>query len=417
MNIQIPLLAYELKTGKQLQSVSPHMRDAYAYAREQGMNQFSEGHLAKDINENPTYTKVKDAAMIPITLGEKMTRLPVFLWNVDMFHRAGLKGAELHTVAKEATDYAMGNYHPDERPMIYQSLGAAGNLLGPLSTYKHNYMEQLYSTTQNAGKQPAAAATILASMYMFYGIANLPGGDVADKVMQELTGHDTRHYLDKVIQHKPLLDGYLSTTSGLDFASRLSTRNMLPNDATSGVLGAHVSNLLNITSKAVTYAWERNVQNRNEALLAASPAGMRGAVENQVRKDENGFVLDKSGQTKFDEPRTDAEWALRTAGAPRPLREALEDNSLRSLDLGHKQNEDKIKKTVMAMKAAINLGDMNGFESARQKFQDLGGNAEMLSNAWFENNATQANISAKQRHQGINPSGADSIRRYLQYDK
>jgi hypothetical protein len=418
MNVHAALLAVEQRTGKQLESVQPHMREAYKYAHEQGMTQFSEGHLAKEINENQKYTKAKDVAMLPITLGEKMTRMPIFLWNVDTLHRAGLRGEELHMVARDATDYAMGNYHPDERPMIYQSLGSIGQLMGSLSTYKHNFLEQTYTTVQHAGKQPAAAATVLGSMYMFYGISNLPGSDIADKAVQELTGHDTRYYLSKVIQNKALLDGYLSATTELDFASRLSTRNILPNDATTALAGSHVSNLLNITSKAITYAMDRNRQNRDEALLAATPAGMRGMTEGQVRKSDDGHVLDKEGRNKYDEPRSDRDWKLRQyLGAPRPLKEAIEDQELRSLDLGHKKSEDKIKKAVSQMKAALNLDDMEGFEKARQKFQDLGGNGEMLTDLWFGDNAVNSKISGRQRREGINPSGADQIRKYLDYNQ
>jgi len=147
------------------------MRDAFDWADKVGMFTFSESELAHQVLQSKVRKATDKVLDASIRYGELATRPVVFLWYADMFKQAGFEGHEALTRAQGATDFAMVNYHPDERPMLYQSLGVVGSLMGALSTYKHNYVTQGITR----GVVPALQlASRVASLLLSYNVVMSP---------------------------------------------------------------------------------------------------------------------------------------------------------------------------------------------------------------------------------------------------
>jgi hypothetical protein len=432
---QLSSIVAERITGKKFSHVEQYMRDALTWAEEQGMLYFSEAELSREVLQSEGVTRLKKAAMAPISYPEMATRPPVFMWYVELFNKAGLSGDLLYTTAKEATDYGMVNYHPDERPMVYSQLGYAGQFLGALTTFKHNLLDQTTTRVVKGTKQPAALATGAAMGAFFYGFSGLPGYQEADKVFQAITGQSVREFLlekmgDASEKGKEafsyLMDGVVSAYTGLDIQARMSMASVVPfdDDLGSSLASPQLANFFDILAKGYTYAKDRDVASRNEFARAVTPLGMRGFVEDQLMTKDvdqvpwapgTGHVLDKKGRHKYEDPRSDEERKIRAATGIRPIRERIEDEDLYSDRKTEKNKQEKQKVQQDRLTAAINFGDQAAVQDAIAKFLAEGGDPQSITNARIKQIVVDAAKSARQREIMAPKNNIGSVNKYKNY--
>lgn len=413
----ISKVVFQVEGGKDM-GAPEHLVGAYQFAKDAGMFVFSESELAHEVMQSKYLSNLEKGLSWPISWGEKATRPPVFMWFTDLFYQSGLRGEELYKTAQTATDYAMANYHPDERPMLYSSLGTMGQFMGALTTYKHNLLDQFTSRTLDAKKgQVAPAAVMLGIAYTLYGLSGMPGYQEADEIVQRTTDKTIRNIAFDSMPHESLWDGLLSASTGIDFQSRLSMASVLPDDVGT-TLSPQISNFWDITAKAMDYAKNGDLNSQVAAALAATPAGLRGATEASMNTDADGYVLNKYGQRKYDVPRSESEQTTRAITGLRPLNERVTDEATYAIRKAEARRMDKLKDASGRMESALIRGDMESLNKFAQVYIDNGGDiSQVLSQRQIESFLVKGKMSEKQRKQGIPSDNLNSINRYKAYQE
>jgi hypothetical protein len=410
LNTSLAGLVLEGKNNK-ASFVPEHMRNGWEWAKQHGIFDLNETVLAGEALKSGFWRNAEKAATFPMWASEKLTRPPVFMLFTDMFHRAGFEQETAFKKAQEATDYAMANYHPDERAMLYSSLGTLGNQMSALTVFKHNLLDQWYTRMADVKKGEIAPALAMVGMgYALYGMSGMPGYQEADQLTQWATGKTIRDVMgDAVGAGSKVMDGVLSATTGLDFSSKLSMASILPDDKLSAF--PHISNIAKILGAAVDYASRLDKASGEQLAYQLTPSGMRGMLEQPMRNDQ-GFVLDKHGNRKYEVPRTDAEWKWRQAMGVRPLHERVSDEQDWAHEKEWKRKEQKQKDAGNNLQDAIKLRDKESVMKYVKEYVDAGGDPSTFSDAWFQNVLVQSNLSQHQRLQGIPANNLKSINRY-----
>lgn len=394
--------------------IPEHIRSAQEWANTHGMYEFSELATAHETTRGKVWNAVEKAGNLPAEYGEKFSRPAVFLAISDLLHKAGLDGDENFLIAQNATDSAMVNYHPDERPMIYQSTGELGKGMGKLSTFKHNFVTQWFTHGQegakfitSGGKEGALApiASLAGMSIALAGISGLPGYTEADAIVKKLTGGKRiRDLLLGADSDKPSasIDGVLSWKTGIDFQSRLGTNRVLPDTEWSS-LNPHIANIANMLGKAYDYAKYKDEMSYNEMVKALTPVGMRGFTEDL---DNNGQPVDKEGRRIFEQNRTPEEQAIRKWTGLRPIRESVERADNYNTYQQYKALEAQRKEINSRMKAAMSLGDTEAIKRYTQQLAEMGYTSDIekgLSTSRVEKTMTEKGMTEKQRFFGTSP--------------
>ncbi len=408
----LPLLALENQTGKTY-PVAQHMRDAYDWAHKAGMFSFSEAELAHQVLQSKTRKFVDKAATMPIRYGELTTRPTIFMMFVDMLHQEGITGEQGRLVAQNATDFAMANYHPDERPMLYQSLGVVGSLAGALSTYKHNILSQMAVRGKEAVKQPMALATMVGLGYALYGLSGVPGAQEASSIAEMVTDKPLRELLlTNPRESSSWYDGVLSASSGLDFQSRLSMSSVLPDSPLSTF--PHISNIITVMDKALSAAKNQDTGSFQDLALAGTPAGMRGMTEKALFPDGN--ILDKESQTKYEQPRTEQEQKTRIIFGIRPLRERMQDERIYATRVSEAKRAKDLTEAQKLFDRAFLLNDGKTQDKAYEKYIEAGGDPRTIWNAQrLKTLVEQAGMTEEQRRAGKPGNNLNKLRQYEAY--
>jgi hypothetical protein len=422
LNTSLAGLVLEGKNNK-ASFVPEHMRNGWEWAKQHGIFDLNETVLAGEALKPGFWRNAEKVATFPMWASEKLTRPPVFMLFTDMFHRAGFEQEKAFRMAQEATDYSMANYHPDERAMLYSSLGTLGNQMSALTVFKHNLLDQWYTRTADVKKgEIAPALTMIGMGYALYGMSGMPGYQEADQLTQWATGKTIRDVMgDALGAGSKVMDGVLSATTGLDFSSKLSMASILPDDKLSAF--PHISNIAKILGAAVDYASRLDKASGEQLAYQLTPSGMRGMLEQPMRNDDKsiperplkpgeGFVLDKHGNHKYEVPRTDAEWKWRQAMGVRPLHERVSDEQDWAHEKEWKRKEQKQKDAGNNLQDAIKLRDKESVMKYVKEYVDAGGDPSTFSDAWFQNVLVQSNLSQHQRLQGIPANNLKSINRY-----
>jgi hypothetical protein len=395
--------------------VPAHLKEAWAWAHDKGIFDFSEVALAHELHQSNAALKTLKVVDYSTTAPERATRGPLFMTLADMFHKAGLRGEEALLRAQSATEYAMANYHPDERPSIYSALGETGKMVGALSTFKHNLVEQMVSTTINAKRQPAAAAAMLATAYALYGVTGLPGYKEASELVKHITDKSVREYLmDDPTQSSALMDGVASHVSQTDIANRVSMSSILPDPTQPLSVAPHISNAVNIIAAAYAYANKQDTASLYDLANKALPAQGRLMFENKVMTDEFGNVKNSKGENKLEQPRTLEEQQVRKVLGLRPIRERLQEETLWTQKQRAMQDVKDQKDLEKQYKSAILHGDDT--RPILKKYMEAKGDPTRLLNLDLGRIGVEAAKTPKQRAEGEINDSLGSIYKYQYYN-
>jgi hypothetical protein len=411
--------------GKDIPNIVPdHLKEAASWGEAHGIMSFSEMELAHSATRNQKMVNIEKVGGLPMSLGEKMTRPPVFMTFVDIFHKFGLDNENAFRAAQHATNMAMADYHPHERPRIYSQLGIVGEFAGALTTYKHNMGTQTYfrardAITADAGgkRQYGAAAAAGAAGAFFYGITGAPGYEDLDNIFQFFTaqlGGDRKTIREAALSDVPewAKSGMLSAATGLDFQTRMSMGNLLP-EVSGATLSPQLAALGDMFVAAAKYGKYQDEQSFKELARAVTPSGMRGMTEDALLTDEEGFVQNTAGERLFEEPRSEKERDIRKAFAIRPLRETLEQKDTYVDGKNVLEKDRKLKDWSKRFRQSFVVGDTKGMERAAQKFYDLEGSPEELLNSEaIQNQLLRANQTQRERLTGKLQASIRSVNRW-----
>lgn len=402
-------LGLDRKMGKS-QDLPAHMVEAFDWADSVGMFTFSESELAHQVLQSKLRKKSDKILDASIRYGELATRPTVFLWYADLFNQAGFTGKEALLKAQAATDYAMVNYHPDERPMLYQSLGVMGSLLGALSTYKHNFVTQGITRSKHAVTEPAAFGTFMALGLAMYGLGGFPGYEEVDNKVNEYSGKSIRQWvLDNPQQPSVAMDGWLSAASGLDFQSRLSMSSLFPDSPAS--MFPHISNISNIFMKGMEFAINPDTGSFQDLALAGAPKSIANALEMSVFEDGN-IRLRKTGENKYTTPRTKEEEMVRAITGIKPFRETLEDKSVFQARVVESRRQDKLKAAQQRFDRAFLLDDPAGMDKAAAAYEEHSGDLTTLFDSGRLAKLVEESSKGERARRAGTPSSLNSLKTY-----
>jgi hypothetical protein len=412
-------IATMLKNDK-LSIAPPHIKAAIKYAHDRGLYAFNELEAAQGATKNK-YVRAHNAlADFSISAGDRMTKLPTYLGFVEMFTEAGMELPVALRVAEKATETSMVNYHPWERPMIYNKLGALGQFAGGLTTYKHGSLNALTKLAQEKGnKKPIALAAM--SMLVFSGITGMVAYQELDALyskLSEYTKGKPSTIREDFLQNMPeyLKSGVVSTATNLNMQAKWSAADMVP-DSLGKAASPHLEGAYQIAAAAAEYASDPSVVNRNNLLMKLTPSGLKGFTEEAVMKDEQGRVLGKEGLPRFSEPRSAEDWDKRKYTGVGLLSESIKSQDTYKDRIAQMYKDKQIGDLTKKVKAAFIGKEFARMTKLIEKHRELAG--PEATQALLQSLGSKTNLDTqkgeKERLQGT-PSNRKGVEKYQEFN-
>ncbi len=144
----------------------------------------------KDLVNNRVADWVDGAWMIRAS--EQVARTQFFLSAYHYLKESGLRGEALLETSANLTNIKMVDYRPQSKAMAFQRLGALGDILSPLATFKLNYISQMTSMFFEATRQGLhpkyyiPLGLMLLGTQLFSGLIGMPGREDYDRLISFL---------------------------------------------------------------------------------------------------------------------------------------------------------------------------------------------------------------------------------------
>lgn len=416
----------EKVSGKKL-GLDPVQREAFQYAIDRGLFEFSEIEKAYQGTQN-VVSRAKDRlAEANMKLGEQGTRTPMFMSFVDLLVGEGMEKQKAFEIAENLTQGAMIDYHQWERPMVYSKLGVMGGFAAGLTTFKHGFVtQQTYLAKQAikpaAGKRSDAVLPIVysvAAMAALTGITGVPFYSELDWLHREITDKfagGAKSIREAVLANNPewLNSGMISAATNMNWQSKFSSSDMIP-DSTFKALSPHLEGAYRIGKAGVDMATERDAQSVRNFATAATPSGWKGIPEAALAKDEDGNLIGKNGLPSIY--RTPEEWETRKWTGMRSQREALEREQ--TWDARLQERADTERRKAIHSDYERRLVNDNLDEDAQQKLEQeymaRKGDVRELLQLW-QKVALDKQKTEKERLEGT-PNTMRGLNRWEYYNK
>lgn len=229
---------------------------------------------------------------------------------------SGLDEAQAREVAKNLTHEYMVNYEQYAKPGMLAQGGVVTELAGRLQSFKFNQFTQLanYVEAAKRTKNPSAAISSLAVSIGMAGVSGMIGMDIAEGlygalVSTGLVEPDTKSPRQMALDlGGPAAVGIPTAATGKWLSGSLSTnllgdmswRNIAP-----VVVGAvetlgKVPTLAKMAQEKITGEQLVPESEKAAALMAVTPATMRGVLEEKLLTDKEGRIVSPyTGQTSY----------------------------------------------------------------------------------------------------------------------
>lgn len=405
-----------------------HIKEAIKYAEDRGLHAFNELELSHRATKRAITRKAGEVADFTISTGDRMTKLPAFLGLVDMLYGHGqIPLKEAMAIAEKGVETGMTNYHPWERPRMYQKLGVLGQFAGGLTTFKHSQLNLFAKTVQEAfGKQrnPKSMLGMTAGMVFFGGITGLIGYAEADQLYGALSDMITgkKHTIrEDLLQKLPelLKSGVISVASGLNWQAKVSSADLVP-DTLAKAASPHLEaagKMIGSTATAVADPTRTNMMN---AVQAWMPTGFSKAAE-LLNVDEQGRVLGKDGLPKYEQPTSPEERAsvekARSIGrllGVGSLYDAVQGNDLYKDREAFKAQQEKLKTLAIQIKMAYREKEFAKSVKLAKDYDKLSGvpgSGLKLLEERAKKEPVEGAMTPRQRAQGL-PKDLRGVRQY-----
>lgn len=415
----------EQLTSKDLK-VDQFSREAFQYANDRGMLNFSELEKAQEATKSRVGRAVDTVAEVNMRIGEAGSRGPVFMAFAHILKDAGATKEQAFRIAENLTQVAMIDYHPWERPRVYANLGVMGQFAGGLTTFKHGYLNQQIVLGKEVSKgHVSPILTSGAAMIALAGVSGLPFYGELDKLFQEISSHTEggRKTIREAMLNPLFGDsegaeavktGVLSTVTGLNWQGKF-TADYIP-DTLGKAASPHLSAFAKIMDDAVEVIKYNDAQSFRNLANDASPGGwIKGHVEEATSKGPDGELIDRQGQLGY--PRTEEDWSARKTWGMSTQKEALN----RQFEYEFRKNEGDItKKHIQASsdikRAVVNGVDVDTILNSRlyDNYMNTGGNPDSLLQLLQE--AQKSTLkSAEERNAGTPSKSNKSAERFMRY--
>jgi hypothetical protein len=420
------LLAFtEHATGDRIELLPEHMRQAYHYAQERGLLEFSEMEKAYQGTQSKV-GRVKDkVAEFNMKIGEQATRAPMLMAFTDLLVRGGIDVKTALPIAENLTQFSMIDYHAWERPMVYSKMGVLGHFAGGLTTFKHGYASQQIKLGQelvapiNGPRQKLPIAMSVGAMMTLAGITGSPFYSELDSAYQYLTdkfGGESKTIRESFLASAPewLNSGLVSNATNLNLQGKFSSADIVP-DSLAKAASPHLEGAARIIGNAIDVAKsggdEQSVRN---LLLSLTPSGWRGIPENQLARDDENFVIGKDGLRTVQ--RTDEEWNKRVTTGLRPQSEAIAREGTWAARLKQMKDVARQKDIAKEYERAIINGTIDQkAEKLEKEYVERKGDINNLLSL-YKTVALKRQLNEKERLEGL-PSTLSGVERFMYYNK
>jgi hypothetical protein len=420
------LLAFtEHATGERMELLPEHMRQAYHYAQERGLLEFSEMEKAYQGTQSKV-GRVKDkVAEFNMKIGEQATRAPMLMAFTDLLVKGGIDVKTALPIAENLTQFSMIDYHAWERPMVYSKMGVLGHFAGGLTTFKHGYASQQIKLGQelvapiNGPRQKLPIAMSVGAMMTLAGITGSPFYSELDSAYQYLTdkfGGESKTIRESFLASVPewLNSGLISNVTDLNLQGKFSSADIVP-DSLAKAASPHLEGAARIIGNAIDVAKsggdEQSVRN---LLISLTPSGWKGIPENQLARDDENFVIGKDGLRTVQ--RTDEEWNKRAATGLRPQSEAIAREGTWAARLKQMKDTARQKDIAQEYERAIINGtiDQKAEKLEREYVERKGDINNLLS--LYKTVALKKQLNEKERLEGL-PSTLSGVERFMYFNK
>lgn len=380
--------------GKKIDMIDPIQREAFQYAVDRGLFEFSEIEKAYQGTQGPLSRAKDRLAEANMKLGEQATRTPMFMSFVDLLIGEGMDKMKAFEIAENLTQGAMIDYHQWERPMLYSKLGVMGGFAAGLTTFKHGYMsQQAYLTKQAvkpaAGKRSEAALPLVysvAAMLALGGVTGLPFYTELDAMYRGITNtfmDEAKSIRETVLAGMPewVNSGVISAATNMNWQSKFSSSDMIPDNMAKAV-SPHLEGAYRIGKAGVDMITEQDAQSVRNFATAATPSGWRGVTEEALAKDEQGNLIGKDGLPSIH--RSEKEWEIRKYTGLRSQREALEREGTWDARLKQKADTDRRKEihTEYQRRLVNDNLDADSQQKLEEEYMNRKGDVRELLELW-----------------------------------
>ena len=396
-------------------------KEVIDYAHDNGLMNFSEFEDVSKITQSKASRSFDAIADWNRIAGEAATRPLVFFAFARMLENSGLPKKELLDLAYNKTQYAMIDYTPMERPMMYTKAGEIGKMAGGLKTFQHGFIGQQIDWIRRA-KQGDVVPLLsgLAMAVLGAGITGATAYEELDYIFGAITDKLGKRQTIREVALKNLptwlQDGVLSDKTNINVQSRLGMADVVPN-GWADFLSPYASTMGRMATSAYDLAVDPNETTAANAALAWSPSSMRGVVENTLFKDREGAQKDK--EERVDYPRTERDWKLRYFGLT-SMEESKAKKELFTDSLAKLSDDEARAKVLTRMKIGMRRNPNSyrmteDFAKYKEIYVKRGGDPDTLVST-LQQDALESRKTRKERLEGIPTNSIGSMNRYKSYN-
>lgn len=351
-----------------------------------------------------------------IRYSEEVARTQAFMTFYELLADKGLRGQENYRLAGDLTRHTMVDYRPFEKPLLYQNMGIIGDMISPLTTFKHNYYSQLAVQLAELKRAPWADKSkymtpviiALGMQQLLSGLMGIPGKEDADMIMgwikeiepdfPDLTQIILQSELPNYITHG------ISTLTGTDMSPSFAAASLIPERTSE--FAPIPSKVADIVGSGINAVGKGTKSAALEFAQNLTPNTFQGFLERGMAKGD--IVPDPKQQMRGKVSRSDSEWNARYL-AMRGIEESKERTML------YKEKQDESirgrKKTVLVEKAADALESGKSIEEYVQKASKYGMTPQQFSNA-VQQLMIDRQTTEKQRFIGLPPKSLNQFYKY-----
>ncbi len=396
------------------------------------LNQFSEiGH----VDQGRVRKGIIDTLGLTISQPEKIARTEAFMTYVSHLHQSGkFKGNDqaLFQMAEKFTNIAMGNYKHSERAHMFNELGATGNVLGSLQTYRLNFFGQTAMFGKHLLKtgDPTPLMGQMAVQLTMAGVMGTLGIETIEEIWDFFKGlyikggGTDKGYLNW--SPKKAILGNLPTWMSMGPLSYLTNRNFasstdmgtIIDPTTQGMLPV-VNDFYNMGEKLVNFLRDPTQATAERLGYSMTPSAGRGQVEMRSKT-----LTAPGGHARpIDNPK-----------APIAYKRSEEDKAARLDPLGmHTLKESTEKEGSYLVKKnrgfvtqargeqksrfedAVLAGDKEKIKKYFQNFMDLDGSATELASVIGRTKIREMETIEQQLAKGA--TTIEGVRKYQEFKK
>lgn len=337
----------------------------YAYMKSNNIDNVNMSEHMNNITK-PGLEKAKHIAELNVSIPEQGARSYLFSSYSHLLNDAGMPKNEIFSTARNMVRYAMVDYSPHERPLVFGKMGLLGDIASTLTRFKFNQISQHI----NAGKTGLVPLMhLVATSAVLGGIRGIFGYNMAneatDQITKVLAGHGViknSFNLDDILlqglhsaKTKYGVPGKVTDLAsmgafsavGLNMTGSFTNADVIPNDplATFVPYGSEVQKM---ASTAMDLAGHHNSEALKKAVFAWSPNSIQGLEENYMFGKPNaqgGRDIENPFTTNLKTRRDDTQVAQRNFSF-RPVQEG-KDQLIRSNVQMSEAREDDQRQMVL----------------------------------------------------------------------